>query len=118
MISDKVYALCTSSESVSDLLAKDPTLAPEDAWKKLFGDNWAGEKESVSTAKANRDEITSEDLKRARECGKWGPTEPSDLFLRVGPLELLMDYSDFHRSTTMLYVQLIEASVDVWSVHR
>lgn len=83
MISDKVYELCTGTESVSGLLAKDPTLAPQDAWKMLYKEDPIGEKESVSTAKANRDEITPEDLKRARECGKWGPTEPSDLFLRV-----------------------------------
>lgn len=83
MISDKVYELCTGTESVSSLLAKDPSLAPQDAWKMLFKEDPVGEKESVSTAKANRDEITPEDLERARDCGKWGPTEPSDLFLRV-----------------------------------
>jgi hypothetical protein len=83
MISDKVYKVCTSPESVSSLLAKDPTLAPGEAWKKLYGQHAAGEKESKSTARAHRDEITPEDLKRAAECGKWGPTQPSELFLRV-----------------------------------
>jgi hypothetical protein len=83
MISDKVYKLCTSPESVSSLLAKDPTLAPGEAWKNLHGHHAAGEKESKSTARAHRDEITPEDLKRAAECGKWGPTQPSELFLRV-----------------------------------
>lgn len=84
MISDKVYKLCTSKESVSALLAKDPTLAPGVAWKQLYGDHAAGEKERTSTAKAHRDNHTPEDLKRALECGNWGPTEPSELFLRVG----------------------------------
>ncbi|KAH8678575.1 hypothetical protein BGZ60DRAFT_468049 [Tricladium varicosporioides] len=37
MISDKVYKLCTSMETVSTLLANDPTLAPGDAWKQLYG---------------------------------------------------------------------------------
>ena len=83
MISDKVYKLCTSKESVSAHLAADPTLAPGDAWKKLYGGHAAGEKESKATAKAQRDDITPEDLKRALECGKWGPTQPSELFLRV-----------------------------------
>ncbi|KAL5330027.1 hypothetical protein ACEPPN_003551 [Leptodophora sp. 'Broadleaf-Isolate-01'] len=83
MISEKVYKLCTSKESVSALLAKDPSLTPGEAWKKLFGGDEAGEKESISTAKANRDNHTPEDLKRARECGNWGPTEPSELFLRL-----------------------------------
>jgi len=88
MISEKVYKLCTSKESVSALLAKDPTLSPEEAWKQLFGGDEAGDKESISTAKANRDNHTPEDLKRARECGNWGPTEPSELFLRVGKATL------------------------------
>jgi hypothetical protein len=83
MISDKVYKLCMSMESVSSLLAKDPTLTPGEAWKKLYGHHAAGEKESKSIARAHRDEITPEDLKRAAECGKWGPTQPSELFLRV-----------------------------------
>ncbi|PVH82189.1 hypothetical protein DL98DRAFT_570738 [Cadophora sp. DSE1049] len=83
MISEKVYKLCTSKESVSALLAKDPTLSPGEAWKQLFGGDEAGDKESISTAKANRDNHTPEDLKRARECGNWGPTEPSELFLRL-----------------------------------
>ncbi|KAH6676232.1 hypothetical protein B0J14DRAFT_477411 [Halenospora varia] len=83
MISDKVYKLCTSKESVSTLLAKDPTMAPGDAWKQLYGGHAAGEKESNSTAKAHRDQITPEDLTRALECGNWGPTQPSDLFLRL-----------------------------------
>ncbi|KAH7411170.1 hypothetical protein BKA64DRAFT_692845 [Cadophora sp. MPI-SDFR-AT-0126] len=68
MISEKVYKLCTSKESVSALLAKDPTLSPGEAWKQLFGGHEAGDKESISIAKANRDNHTSEDLKRAREC--------------------------------------------------
>jgi len=83
MISDRVYKLCTSKESVSALLAKNPTLAPEEAWKQLFGGHAAGEKASSATAQAHRDNHTSEDLKRAFECGNWGPTEPSELFLRV-----------------------------------
>ncbi|KAL2070490.1 hypothetical protein VTL71DRAFT_13516 [Oculimacula yallundae] len=83
MISEKVYKLCTSNESVSALLAKDPSLSPEEAWKQLFGGDAGGEKESEATAIANRDNHTPEDLKRARECGNWGPTEPSELFLRL-----------------------------------
>lgn len=83
MISDKVYKLCTSPETVSSLLAKDPTLAPGEAWKKLYGGHTVGEKEGNGAARARRDQATLEDLKRAAECGKWGTTEPSELFLRV-----------------------------------
>jgi len=83
MISDKVYKLCTSNESVSSLLAKDPAVAPGEAWKKLYGCHAGVEKESKATARAHRDNPTAEDLKRALECGNWGPTEPSELFLRA-----------------------------------
>lgn len=83
MISERVYKLCTNPESVSALLAKDPTMAPGDAWKKLYGHHLPGEHASKSKSEALRDEITPEDLKRTKECGNWGPTEPSETFLRV-----------------------------------
>jgi len=83
MISERVYKLCTNSQSVSGLLAKDPTLAPGDAWKQLYGSHIPDEKSSISTAEAKRDTITPADLKRASECGNWGATQPSELFLRV-----------------------------------
>ncbi|KAJ7632146.1 hypothetical protein FB45DRAFT_494404 [Roridomyces roridus] len=80
MITDKVHQLCTGTETVSSLLAKDPTLAPGDAWKKLYGHH---KDISVIQAQKNREAHTAEDLKRARECGKWGSTEPSELFLKL-----------------------------------
>ncbi|KAG4025551.1 hypothetical protein MFRU_055g00240 [Monilinia fructicola] len=83
MISDKVYKLCTSKETVSSLLAKDPTMAPGDAWKQLYGGHAAGEKESKNEARRHRDTATPEDLQRALECGNWGPTQPSELFLKM-----------------------------------
>jgi hypothetical protein len=86
MISDKIYKLCTSKESVSALHAADPSLAPGEAWKKLYGVQSAGEKESKTTARDRRDQVTSDDLQRAFECGNWGPTKPSELFLRVRTL--------------------------------
>ncbi|KAJ7702270.1 hypothetical protein B0H17DRAFT_1157462 [Mycena rosella] len=83
MISPKVHQLCTGTETVSSLVAKDPQLPPGDAWKKLYGGHAAGSKESIATAREHREAHTAEDLKRARECGKWGPTEPSELFLKL-----------------------------------
>ncbi|RAL61094.1 hypothetical protein DID88_010435 [Monilinia fructigena] len=83
MISDKVYKLCTSKETVSSLLAKDPTIAPGDAWKQLYGGHAAGEKESKNEARRHRDTPTPEDLQRALECGNWGSTQPSELFLKM-----------------------------------
>ncbi|KAJ7043148.1 hypothetical protein C8F04DRAFT_1073827 [Mycena alexandri] len=83
MISPKVYDLCTSTETVSSLVAKDPELAPGDAYKKLYGGHTPGPKESIAKAREHRDVHTSDDLKRARDCGKWGPTQPSELFLKL-----------------------------------
>ncbi|KAJ7771657.1 hypothetical protein B0H16DRAFT_191133 [Mycena metata] len=83
MISPKVYDLCTSTETVSSLVAQDPHLPPGDAYKKLYGGHTAGPKESIAKAKEHREVHTADDLKRARDCGKWGPTQPSELFLKL-----------------------------------
>ncbi|CAK5279448.1 unnamed protein product [Mycena citricolor] len=80
MISPQVLDLCKGTETVSSLVAKDPHLSPGDAWKKLYGSV-----KTVSTKQSiqKREKHTPEDLQRARECGKWGPTEPSELFLKL-----------------------------------
>jgi hypothetical protein len=80
-ISDRVYQFCTSEDSVSSALAKDPSIAPKEAAKKLYGHV----KVSVTSGKPphTRKPAMQEDLQRAFECGKWGPTRPSELFLRI-----------------------------------
>ncbi|KAK7035732.1 hypothetical protein R3P38DRAFT_2908777 [Favolaschia claudopus] len=82
MITPQVHKLCTGTETVSSLLAKDPELAPGDAWKKLYGGHTPN-KESVAKARQHRETHTEEDLKKSRECGRWGPTEPSELFFKL-----------------------------------
>jgi hypothetical protein len=116
MISDNVYKLCTSKESVSSLLAAEPNLAPGEAWKKLYGGHAAGEKESKATAKAQRDQITPDDLKRALECGNWGPTQPSELFLRVRTSSRNTNRSNICRCITMLYALSIITYREPWLV--
>ncbi|KAK3389622.1 hypothetical protein B0H63DRAFT_537638 [Podospora didyma] len=87
-ISDRIVELCTSSESVSSLLAADPTLAPGDAWTRLYGRH-ALKSAARTSAKANgiatlHVERQAEDrLELAAKCGKWGPTQPSELFLQI-----------------------------------
>jgi len=79
-ISDKVFKWCTSEESVSALLAKNPTLAPSKAIEQLYG------KEHVSVSEKKHPKQyshSSEDLERAFKCGKWGDTRPSELFLHI-----------------------------------
>jgi hypothetical protein len=82
-ISDHVYEACTSSESVSSILARDPTVKPGDARKKLFGSE--GHKSTKGKSLNGVPGVSNfrEILQRAAECGKWGPTQPSELFLRV-----------------------------------
>ncbi len=82
--SDKIYKLCTSSETVSSLLAAEPTLAPGDAWHKLYGHHVGKLSSSHSADNVGKGAVTEEDLNRAARCGKWGPTKPGELFLRVG----------------------------------
>ena len=80
MIPAKIYELCRSDKSVTNEIAKNPSAAPADAAKRLFGhdllEDVAGERMKDSKDEANA-------LQRAFECGNWVPTRPSDLFLHV-----------------------------------
>ena len=78
-ISDAVVELCTSGRSVSSLLADDPGLAPGEAWERLYG----GWKASEPAQEDGERHLPQPDLERAARCGKWGPTRPSELFLKV-----------------------------------
>jgi hypothetical protein len=80
MIPKTVYELCHNGQSVSSALAKDPTLSPHDAAKKLFGVDAADE---IHTKKLDLGQEEPSDLEEARKCGNWGTSNPSDLFLRV-----------------------------------
>jgi len=88
-ISHHLIDFCTSSESVSSLLAKDPTLAPDDAWKQLYGHRHSSDRKievneaNGAAAGPSEPQLSSDELQRAAECGKWGPSKPSELFLRV-----------------------------------
>jgi len=88
-VSDRIVKLCTSGQSVSSLLAEDPTLTPGDAWDRLYGD-WKRPKSSKGEVEGEdlvgndaQAPLSDEDLERAASCGKWGPTRPSELFLKV-----------------------------------
>jgi hypothetical protein len=82
-ISDRVYELCTSTESVSALLAKDPSMAPGDAWKQLYEHHVIKATGAKHVDGAGQASLPEDGLERAAKCGKWGPTNPSELFLRV-----------------------------------
>lgn len=79
-ITSTVVKLCQAEDTVSSELAKDPALAPGEAATKLYGNR-------STTGKQPQHEklgpASAEDLKQALSCGRWGPTGPGELFLRV-----------------------------------
>ncbi len=84
-LSNHVVEACISGDSVSSIVAQDPSLAPGDAWERLYED-WKPSKSAKhegGDGEANSGRTSKEELDRAAKCGKWGPKQPSDLFLRV-----------------------------------
>lgn len=79
--SDKLCHLFTSSESVSSVLAADPSMSPGDAWHKLYGSHLGKRSGPHSVEHAGKHVPSAHALRKVAECGHWGPTQPSDLFL-------------------------------------
>lgn len=82
-VSDELLKLLTSPESVSTVLAQNPSLSPGEAWKKLYGHHVGKLGEPRSVNDSGKRLASEEALRQAAEAGHWGPTEPSELFLRV-----------------------------------
>lgn len=78
-ISDKLFELCQSSETVTSLSAKEK-LAPGKASAKLFGSHGFAVHEQKPPK--TRIEATAAELKRSADCAKFG-VAPSDKFLRI-----------------------------------
>lgn len=74
---------CQESESVSARLAKEPDVAPGNAWKEMFSRSERSLTNSKDIRNIGKGYLAEGELEKARQCGKWGPNEPSDLFLRV-----------------------------------
>lgn len=81
MVSDRVSRLCQETPTVSSEFAKNPSEAPEDIAKRLYGNTKSATKHEFPGV--DRPSASAADLERALECGKWGPSQPSELFLRV-----------------------------------
>lgn len=79
-ITPTVVKLCQSEETVSSEIAKNPSLSPGEVATKIYD-------KRETTGRPSRyadDELTpasAEDLKQASSCGRWGPTQPGELFL-------------------------------------
>lgn len=80
MIPKAVYDLCRGDLSVSSELARNPASSPHEACKKLFGVDVDDQR---ATKKIDTSSEAADDLEQVFQCGKWGKTRPSDLFLRV-----------------------------------
>ncbi|KAB8235569.1 IQ calmodulin-binding motif protein [Aspergillus alliaceus] len=79
MIPERVYQLCHSSKTVSSALAQDPNQAPTKVFHKLYNDHHDEEGKPEPENGVN----SHDRLQKALECGNWGPTKPTKLFLQV-----------------------------------
>ena len=82
-ITDKIYRYCTNPVSVSSELANISSgISGEPA--HLADKLYDGEHIAITERKAphHRKSASPEELQRARECGNWGESEPSELFLQ------------------------------------
>ncbi|KAI0890297.1 IQ calmodulin-binding motif protein [Annulohypoxylon maeteangense] len=83
-ISEHIYELCCSSDSVSSILAQDPCSSPGEAWKKAFGHHGHTPKSPNGDIRdIGKGVIDLQEIERTRNCGKWGTQEPCDLFVRM-----------------------------------
>lgn len=80
MVSEHVFKLCQETETVSSVLADNPTDAPGDIVKRLYGHHT---KDLHRNPDGNRPAPSPETLEAAFKCGRWGPTNPSPLFLQA-----------------------------------
>lgn len=79
MISDYVYELCHEKETLTSRLAREPNKSPGDVAGELFQ-----KKAHTQTAAAPAAAVAAQhDAERAAQCGQWGSSVPSELFLKV-----------------------------------
>lgn len=88
MITWDVYKKCRQSRTVTSELAKDPSQCPLKLFKSLYDSHHDvchpdknDSRESVAEEISRFEQ--KDELQKARECGNWGSTEPSKLFLQV-----------------------------------
>ena len=82
MVSEHEYKLCQEASTVSSEFAKNPDEAPSNIAKRLYG-HYKPSTDTPDTSNVDRPYASSIDLERARQCGNWGPQQPSEFFLRV-----------------------------------
>ncbi|CAM6116069.1 unnamed protein product [Calypogeia fissa] len=80
MVSEHVLKLCQATETVSSVLAKNPTEAPGDVVKRLYGHL---KKDLYYNPDEHRVAPSDQELETALKCGRWGASQPSPLFLQA-----------------------------------
>ena len=85
MIPPNIYELCRNGKSVSGELAQNLNEAASAARERLFGGRLKTEVQK-ERSKSNATEKSENDLQQALDCGNWGETKPSELFLQVRPV--------------------------------
>jgi hypothetical protein len=87
MVSQHVVDLCQATETVSSVLAKDPSQSPGDIIKKLYGHHEHGLHHNTShqnhTPPPSPPNETINTVDKALQCGHWGSAVPSQLFLQA-----------------------------------
>ncbi|KAL5364539.1 hypothetical protein BJX96DRAFT_168364 [Aspergillus floccosus] len=73
MLPDRVYRLCSGHKTVSSELAKDLTQSPSDIFHRLYS----------HLDQTGTKSVEADGLQKAAECGNWGDSNPSDLFLKI-----------------------------------
>lgn len=79
-ISEKTFRFCTDPRSVSSEYANDPTKPPSHYAEHLYEKGLPAVTEHQSPHLS--DSSDKHDITRARQCGNWGGSNPSKLFLQ------------------------------------
>lgn len=88
MVSDHAVKLCQETRTVSSEYAKDPSKAPTTICEELYGHHkplitHEEQKKEHAVSGFDRPPASASELEAARQCGKWGPQQPSEFFLQV-----------------------------------
>lgn len=86
MLPDSVYRLCHEDQTVTSELLRDPSQSPPKVFHHLYNDHKSKNHSDSKESLTGRDE-----LQKAAECGNWGNSQPSKLFLQVSQLDKLLD---------------------------
>ncbi|KHN94447.1 IQ calmodulin-binding motif protein [Metarhizium album ARSEF 1941] len=80
MVSDRVRKLVHDTKTVTSVWAQDPSRPPSDIIKQLYG---ALRRDRNCDGSEYRQPASAEAQQAALNCGNWGPTKPSPLFLQA-----------------------------------